>query len=158
MTLKTIQVISPGSIETREGEGISVHFSYGLDDKKDFEILTKNNDRYIFTAFVIKAGQPLYVFGDARRHEELEKAIIADIGALDKCIHGQLWFRGSETAIALTFKSALGRSNGESEKNLLAFLNSINQELLGDRVRINDLENIYDYRKSDKTLRNFNRN
>lgn len=157
MTLKKVQIKSLGSIETKEGWEIFVRFSYGLKDKKDFESLTERNDQYIFVAFVVKEGLPLYVFGDARRHEELEKAIADDIGTSDKCIYGQLWFRGSETASVLTFKSSLGENDNESKNYLLGFLGSINNELLCKRVAINDSENTYTYNKTTRNLENAHR-
>lgn len=154
MTIKKTQVISPGNIETKEGEEIFVRFSYGLNDKKDFKILTERNDRYIFVAFVVKEGKPLYVFGDTRRHDELEQAIIEDIGTLDKCIYGQLWLEGLKANI-LTFKSPLGLNDNESKKRLLSFLNSINHELLRKIVKINDNVNTYEYGNTTKTLRKY---
>jgi hypothetical protein len=156
MTLKEIIVTSPGSVEAEVGEKIPVHFSYGLSDKKDFKVLTERNNQYIFTAFVVKDSRSLYVFGDARRHEELEKAIVEDIGALDRCIYGQLWLLDSK-AKSLTFKSPLGKNDRENKDYLLNFLDSIDSEFLGERISINDNENIYEYKKITKNLKSINR-
>jgi hypothetical protein len=130
---------------------VFVHFSYGLENRGDFEALTKGNEYYIFAAFVVKDGRQLCVFGNTRRHRELEKAIVDDIGVVDKCIYGQLWLKGPK-AKSLAFISPLGENDHESKENLLLCLGSIRDDLLDKDMIVKDNKNKYFYDNRAKSL------
>lgn len=150
MTLKESQVINADA-KTKPGEKIFINFSYGLKNKEDFSALIKENEYYIFTAFVIKDQRPLCVFGSTRRHRELEEAIINDIGTLDNVVYGQLWLKDLR-AKSLIFNFPLGNNDDENEKRLLFCLGSISEELLEKSMIVKDNKNKFSYSKENKLL------
>lgn len=155
MSIKEIQVTSPGSIVAEQGSVMSVRFTYELQDKCDLETLTQNNPDYIFLVFVIKDEQIKYVFGDARRHDELKQAVTNDIQEkeTDKYIYGQLWFAGNHRIRRLTLSGFPGNNDEENSRYLSGFFQHINRDFLDQNVTIAwSMENQYYYNNSSKTL------
>ena len=152
MTLKESQIIDPETGITAS-EKMFVRFSYGLKSREDFEALKKHNKYYFIVAFIVKDGKPLCAFGDARRHRDLEKAIIDDIGVVDRIDYGQLWImEAGATAKSLWFISPLGKDDRESEESLLFCLGSIRDELLDKDMIVKDNKNKYYYDNKTKNL------
>lgn len=155
MSIKEIYVTSPGSIVAERGAVIPVRLTYDLQDRRDLEILTQNNPDYIFLAFVIKDEQVRYVFGDARRHDELKQAIGHDIGEeeLGKYIYGQLWFEDNAKAGTLTLSGSPGNNDEEDLRYLSGFFQHVNQDFLGLDVVVSwSLKNQYYYDNLSQTL------
>lgn len=166
MALKKVDVVSPGSVESGEGELIPVYFGYDLKKSEDFEFLLKNSPEYILCAIFRKNNQTLCMFGKARRHQELEQAIINDQGKIDDYSYGQnergktdnydygqLTHSDTKIISNLHLNHPPGKSDKENERELLSFFKLINSDFLDECVIVRwNNKNRYLYKSDTETL------